>query len=163
MISLKSFSSALLIIYTPLKKPGSSPAWLFLGWHVKTYFTDWTSPKTINSIRTVTMPPFLTEQLRAYLRQIYDIQAWSRLFPFTRSKLRTAMGKACKASGVKHIRIRNIRHSHVSLLIEMGFPPLLIAKRIGDTVEMVNNIYGHLYPNKHKNVATALHSLIVSK
>lgn len=122
-----------------------------------------TSPKTTKSIRIVTMPPFLTEQLRAYLRQIYDIQAWGRLFPFTRSKLRIAMDKACKASGVKHIRIHNIRHSHVSLLIEMGFPPLLIAERIGDTVEMVNNIYGHLYPNKHKDVATALHSLIVSK
>ena len=122
-----------------------------------------TSPKTSNSIRSVTMPPFLTGLLRSYMGQIYDIQAWERLFPFTRSKLRIAMEKACSASGVKHIRIHDIRHSHVSLLIEMGFPPLLIAERIGDTVEMVNNIYGHLYPNKHKDVAAALDSLVVSK
>ena len=101
-----------------------------------------TSPKTENSIRTVTLPPSLVEQLRQYIAQIYDIAAWGRLFPFTRSKLRIAMEKGCTKSGVKKIRIHDIRHSHVSLLIDMGFQPLLIAERIGDTVETVS--YTHL-------------------
>ncbi|MEW4415134.1 site-specific integrase [Clostridium sp. AN503] len=119
-----------------------------------------TSPKTENSIRTVTLPPSLVEQLRQYIAQIYDIAAWGRLFPFTRSKLRIAMEKGCTKSGVKKIRIHDIRHSHVSLLIDMGFQPLLIAERIGDTVEMVNDIYGHLYPNKHRDLAAALDSIV---
>ena len=66
------------------------------------------------------------------------------------------MNQACEKSGIKRIRIHDIRHSHVSLLIELGFTPLLIAERIGDTVDMVNNIYGHLYPNKDKDVAEKL-------
>ena len=70
------------------------------------------------------------------------------------------MDRACSASGVKRIRVHDIRHSHASLLIEMGFQPLLIAERLGDTVEMVNDIYGHLYPNKHKDVAAALGDLV---
>lgn len=119
-----------------------------------------TSPKTENSIRSVILPPSLVEQLRTYIDRIYDIDAWGRLFPFTRSKLRIAMDKGCSGSGVKHIRLHDLRHSHVSLLIEMGFQPLLIAERIGDTVEMVNDIYGHLYPNKHRDVATALDALV---
>ncbi len=42
----------------------------------------------------------------------------------------------------------------------MGFPAMLIAERIGDTVEMVNNIYGHLYPNRHEEVADRLEQLV---
>ncbi len=53
------------------------------------------------------------------------------------------------------------REPHVSLLIDMGFTPHLIAERIGDTVEMVNKVYGHLYPNKHNEVANRLNQLIV--
>ena len=45
----------------------------------------------------------------------------------------------------------------------MGFSPHLIAERIGDTVQMVNNTYGHLYPTNHKEVADKLNQLIVSK
>jgi len=41
----------------------------------------------------------------------------------------------------------------------MGFPALLIAERIGDTVDMVNKIYGHLYPNRHREVADQLEKL----
>lgn len=37
---------------------------------------------------------------------------------------------------------------------------MLIAERIGDTVEMVNNIYGHLYPNRHEEVADRLEQLV---
>lgn len=57
-------------------------------------------------------------------------------------------------------RIYDLRHPHVSLLIEMGFSPHLIAERIGDTVQMVNNTYGHLYPTRHKEVADKLNNLV---
>jgi len=46
------------------------------------------------------------------------------------------------------------------MLIELEFSPMLIAERIGDTVDMVNNIYGHLYPNKHQTVAAKLDDLV---
>ena len=48
----------------------------------------------------------------------------------------------------------------MSLLIDMGFPAMLIAERIGDTVEMINNTYGHLYPNRHEEVADKLEQLV---
>ena len=37
---------------------------------------------------------------------------------------------------------------------------MLIAERIGDTVDMVNNTYGHLYPNRHEEVADRLEQLV---
>jgi len=70
------------------------------------------------------------------------------------------MVSICKISGVKFIRIHDIRHSHVSMLIDLGFSPHLIAERIGDTVDMVNNVYGYLYPNRHIEVAEKLQEIV---
>ncbi|WP_259325752.1 hypothetical protein [Bifidobacterium pseudocatenulatum] len=38
------------------------------------------------------------------------------------------MNRGCKASGVNRIRIHDLRHSYVSLLINMGFSALDIAE-----------------------------------
>ena len=116
-----------------------------------------TTPKTERSQRTITLPTFLAEELRSVLGRIYDVQPEDRIFTtVTASKLYTAIEKGSAAAQVKRIRIHDLRHSHVSLLIDMEVPPLLIAERIGDTVEMVNRIYGHLYPNRHREVADQL-------
>ena len=119
-----------------------------------------TTPKTPGSVRSVLIPPFLVDELRDYMGRFYDHSQTERIFPRTNSKLLTAMKNGCKASGIKRIRIHDIRHSHVSLLIDMGFSAHLVAERIGDTVEMVNKIYGHLYPNRHKEVVDRLQKLV---
>ena len=70
------------------------------------------------------------------------------------------MIRGCNASGVKRIRIHDLRHSHASLLIEMGFSPLLIAERLGhEKVETTLQTYSHLYPNKHSEVSDKLQEL----
>ncbi len=120
-----------------------------------------TTPKTENSNRTVTLPPFLVETLKEYITHIYDIQPETRLFPTVTPRiLKYAMHKGSSAAGLTPIRLHEIRHSHVSLLIDMGFSPYLIAERIGDTPEMVNRVYGHLYPNRHQEVADKLQALV---
>lgn len=119
-----------------------------------------TTPKTDNSVRTVTLPPFVAKNLQDYISRLYGIQPEDRIFPFTRDKLTRALRNGCKCSGIKIIRLHDVRHSHVSLLIDMGFSSHLIAERIGDTVDMVNNIYGHLYPNRHRDVADRLQQIV---
>ena len=119
-------------------------------------------PKTSNGIRTVTMPNAIMDELRAYIDRLYHIEPEERIFLFTKSLIRGNMKRGSEAAGIPLIRIHDLRHSHVSLLIEMGFSPHLIAERIGDTVQMVNNTYGHLYPTRHKEVADKLNEIIVS-
>ena len=119
-----------------------------------------TSPKTPNSVRVVPIPPFLGEMIQGYMQRIYELQTTDRLIPLAYDAIHGPMRRACDKSGVKKIRVHDIRHSHVSLLIELGFSPMLIAERIGDTVQMVNNTYGHLYPNKHEEVAAKLQQLV---
>ena len=119
-----------------------------------------TDPKSDNSKRIITIPNFLVEELQSILQKIYSPEPDDRIFqPVTPIRLRTAIIKGSETAEIKRIRVHDLRHSHVSLLINMGFPALLIAERIGDTVDMVNKIYGHLYPNRHREVADQLEKL----
>ena len=119
-----------------------------------------TTPKTSNSVRKVALPDFLVDEIKGVIAKIYEPEPDDRIFQtVTASRLSTAMKKGAVAADIPLIRIHDLRHSHVSLLIDMGFPPLLIAERIGDTVEMVNRVYGHLYPNRHSEVAEKLEKM----
>ncbi len=119
-----------------------------------------TPPKTENSIRTIIIPGSVMQQLQDYCNRIYGLSPSDRIFPFTRKLIRGNMERGAKAAGVPFIRIHDLRHSHVSMLIDLGFSTYLIAERIGDTVQMVNNTYGHLYPTKHQEVADRLDQLM---
>lgn len=121
-----------------------------------------TPPKTENGIRCISMPETIMQLVKGHTERIYGISEYDRVFTFTKSLISGNIRRGAAAAGIPVIRIHDLRHSHVSLLIEMGFSPHLIAERIGDTVQMVNNTYGHLYPTKHKEVADRLNSLIVS-
>ena len=61
-----------------------------------------------------------------------------------------------KAAGVKRIRIHDIRHSSISLLIEMGFSALAIADRVGHESIDITYRYAHLFPNKQTEMAEKL-------
>ncbi len=119
-----------------------------------------TEPKTDNSKRTIPIPDFLVAEIESVIAMIYEPNSDDRIFQtVTSSKLYTAINNGSATADIKRIRVHDLRHSHVSLLIDMGFSTILIAERIGDTVEMVNKIYGHLYPNKHREVADKLEAL----
>ena len=65
---------------------------------------------------------------------------------------------ACECR-IKSKRLDFIRHSHASMLIELGFSPLEIANRLGhEKVETTLNTYAHLYPNKQTKLAERLDS-----
>lgn len=119
-----------------------------------------TPPKTENSVRVVSMPAAIMDDLKAYIDRIYKPQDDDRIFTITSVTFRRNLEKYAKIAGVPAIRAHDLRHSHVSLLIELGFSPHLIADRIGDTVQMVNNTYGHLYPNKQNEVAKRLEEIL---
>ena len=115
-----------------------------------------TTPKTEKSNRTIWMPRFLTEEIRDYLSQLYGIKDTDRIFPLTKNTLHREMDKGAKAAGVKRIRIHDLRHSHISLLIDMGFSATAIADRVGhESIDITYN-YAHLFPSKQVEMADKL-------
>lgn len=108
-----------------------------------------TAPKTQKSNRVISLPQFLVDMVKQYAAGIYGLDETARLFPITNSPIQDRMERYCKKSGVKKIRVHDLRHSHASFLIEQGFSPLLIAERLGhENIETTLGTYSHLYPNK---------------
>ena len=118
-----------------------------------------TPPKTPKSKRVITIPEFLAADIKDYMDSLYDLQEDDRLFPITKYYLEHEMQRGIKESGVKRIRVHDLRHSHASMLIELGFSPLEIANRLGhEKVETTLNTYSHLYPNTQTKLAERLDS-----
>lgn len=115
-----------------------------------------TTPKTEKSNRTITMPQFLADEMQDFLKTLYGIQPDDRIFTVTKSYLHHEMNRGAKEAGVKRIRIHDIRHSHVSLLIDMGFSATAIADRVGhESIDITYN-YAHLFPSKQTEMASRL-------
>lgn len=119
-----------------------------------------TSPKTRKSKRKIPIPDFLCQELSDYIQARYMLDADERLFPVTKSYLSHEMIRGCKNTGVKKIRIHDIRHSHASLLINQGCDALMLADRLGhEKVSTTLNTYSHLFPHKQQELVHSLESL----
>ncbi|MEG2686898.1 MAG: site-specific integrase [Christensenellaceae bacterium] len=115
-----------------------------------------TEPKTPKSNRTIKISEFLCTEIKEYIQSIYDIQPTDRLFAITKSYLHHEMDRGSKEQGIKRIRIHDLRHSHVSLLIEMGFSAVAIADRVGHESIDITYRYAHLFPSKQAEIADKL-------
>ena len=91
-----------------------------------------TTPKTKKSNRVIKMPKFLCGEMEDYLKMFYSTGANERIFPVSKHYLHHEMDRGAKAAGVKRIRIHDLRHSHISLLIDMGFTCLLYTSDAAD-------------------------------
>ena len=118
-----------------------------------------TTPKTKKSNRTIKMPHFLCEEMQEYLGMFYEAGENDRIFPVSKSYMHHEMDRGSKEANVKRIRIHDLRHSHVSLLIEMGFTALAIADRLGHESIEVTYRYAHLFPSKQTEMANKLDDL----
>ena len=119
-----------------------------------------TPPKTPKSIRTISIPEFLRDELQTYTDKLYKPHKHDRIFPYTKHLFEHEMIRGTKDGEVKKIRLHDLRHSHASLLIELGLTPLAIADRLGhEKVNTTLNTYSHLFPHKRDEIADKLQKL----
>lgn len=123
-------------------------------------------PKTKNSIRTIDLDDNLIELLKKHYekeKKIYQFN--NNMFIFgnikylTQTTLRTHLNKYIKIANIKKITLHGFRHSHASLLIHLGLDFKDVAERLGDTIEMVQSTYYHMFPEKKSNTVNALNKL----
>lgn len=55
-----------------------------------------------------------------------------------------ALAKACKRADIKRITSHALRHTHASMLILHGVDIQIVAERLGDTVEVITQVYAHV-------------------
>ena len=72
-----------------------------------------TPPKTLKSNRTIKMPQFLCDEMQDYLKMLYEPKEDERIFTISKSYLHHEMNRGSKVSGVKRIRVHDLRHPYV--------------------------------------------------
>lgn len=102
-----------------------------------------TTPKKEKSNRTIKMPQFLCDEMQEYLKIFYSPNDSDRIFSISKSYLHHEMDRGSKATGVKCISIHDLRHSHVSLLINQGYQAIAIADRFGQETVDITYRYAH--------------------
>ncbi len=121
------------------------------------------TPKTDKSKRIITIPKSLYDEIKEYIDGML-IEPDERMFYFGHGGLSTEMKRVTKKAGLPPIRLHDTRHSHASMLIDMGFSIKEIADRLGhESPETTWRIYSHLYPGKDRALADELDKVRVPK
>ena len=72
-----------------------------------------TTPKTEQSVRVIDIPQFLTKEIEMYVNRCYGLPDNERLFPIVAEAVQHKLKRACVKSGVKQIRVHDLRHPYV--------------------------------------------------
>lgn len=122
------------------------------------------TPKTSSSIRKIAMPESVMEQVK----KLYTPDLTENSFVFSADKkhplnvatIKFHLDRACNLSGVKNIRVHDLRHSHASYLVSSGVPITIISQRLGHAnITQTYNTYSHILPNDEEKVLNALKKL----
>ena len=128
-------------------------------------------PKTPKSMRTVTLPQAVVEELTSHLGARPEVTGTDWIFPAPGGGplrrtgwVRRHWKPALRAAGLDDdLGTHTLRHSHVALLIAQGEHPKVIADRLGHTsVKTVLDVYGHLYEGADGDAANRLDEKIAS-
>lgn len=126
-----------------------------------------TPPKSKSSIRDIQIPLPLLKILDDHKSRCVKLEGFSEdwhicggercLRDTTIEKRNIAYAKKAE---VKHIRIHDFRHSHVSVLANNGINIQEIARRLGHSdVQVTWNVYAHLYPKEEERAVSILNNI----
>lgn len=125
-----------------------------------------TDPKTKNSIRIVDLDDDLLNILKSHYKseiKIFNFNTDMYMFGNTNHVAYTTFKNHLDANiskaNIKRITPHGFRHSHVSLLIDLGCDSKEVAERIGDTVQVVERTYYHMFPKKKSHTVSVLNKL----
>lgn len=114
-----------------------------------------TGPKNKSSVRKVPVPHVLSEILHEQIRRLARLPGGLKsehylcggTKPINDSSSDAIKERIEKENNIEHIRVHDLRHSYVSVLINAGTPIATISKLVGHaSTEMTWKVYSHMYP-----------------
>jgi integrase len=127
---------------------------------------EFTSTKTVSSNRNIVLDKDTLDVLKEWkARQVKIINCGFILsytgIPLNNSSINQFIKRYSPKAGVHVVSVHGLRHSHASLLIQLGENPLVVRDRLGHKdVETTLAIYSHLYPKTNVEVASKLQGVI---
>ncbi|MGW4426662.1 site-specific integrase [Streptosporangium sp. NPDC004631] len=115
-------------------------------------------PKTEDSERTIPLPPICLDALKEHCKRQFaersdhwpDWEDHGLVFPSRRGtsmepdNLRRSWGEIRTAAGIGAVRLHDLRHTCVSLLLDLGVPPHTVREIVGHSdIQVTMAIYAH--------------------
>lgn len=99
--------------------------------------------------------------LLEYVNMQYGYKSNMRLFyQLNKYTLNSCLKKAAKYADIKTIIVRELRHSHASLLINNDVNIKALQQRLGHkNSDTTLGTYSHMYPSKQREIADMLNNL----
>lgn len=126
------------------------------------------SPKTINSYRTISINKRCIEILKEFQTDLKDVDfvfVDDRGRTFSRITLVGYFQKICSKLENKNSRsftLHMLRHSHISLLVELGVPIKTIMQRVGHSDEkMILQVYSHVTEKMETDLIEKLDNFVL--
>ena len=126
-------------------------------------------PTKSRRMRSVTMPPFLAEELRHHIDQYISVwrpDDWlfsgSRGGPVTQSGFRRNIFRpACERCGIQPVpRVHDLRHTAAALAVEAQVHPKAIQEMLGHaSIRTTLDTYGHLFKGAQNVTADRMNEL----
>lgn len=129
--------------------------------------------KTRKSTRTVPLPPAVAwalKQHRKWHAAEADAGGWlDRGLVFTTPRgtaidprnFTRMFGELCDRAGVRRVRLHDLRHTCVTLLLQLGVPPRVVMEIVGhSTLEMTMRVYGHVSLDAQRTALGQLGTLL---
>lgn len=118
-------------------------------------------PTKTKQMRTVTVSDFLLKELLPLKERFLDQEyLFGGDAPISNSNIDRKFSAGIKATGVKRIRIHDLRHSHATLLINNGANIVAVSKRLGHaTIEQTLKTYTHLLRDSDEQLMQTIEKL----
>lgn len=189
--NITNYTFILLLAYTGLRKGEAlGLKWKNINLKEKTVTVERTRdrygdrpPKTKNSYRTFPIDDIVVNQLQVYQKWCIETKFAYGMkldkkkdYVFISYQGGTPMGantskylferiyKQLEKDNIhiKRITPHGLRHTHATILINMGIPPKTIADRLGNTVEMIYNVYSHSFKELEDKAVVAFSESLAS-
>ena len=176
--NITNYTLIILLSYTGLRKgEAHGLTWEDINFEERTLTVRRTrdnkgvrSPKTKRSSRTILINEELVKQLsvyRTWCKQIklsfgYRLKDDDFIFisyqsgsPITENTIMYSMRRISKETNLKTISPHGLRHTHATILISQRIPVKVIADRLGNTPQMILDIYGHSFKDLEEESVVA--------
>ena len=121
--------------------------------------------KNQSSDRWITLPDALVAELRPALERCTPESPYlfSDTEPLSNTTIYYAFKRAIRDSGVKEIRVHDLRHSFATNMIASGAEVLAVSKYLGHSdVTTTMRVYAHLMENQEKEMVQKIENLMIS-
>jgi integrase len=138
-------------------------------------------PKTRSSIRRISLPPAVMNELRQWkdiihvdpVNKLIDERAYNKPKDFivhtydgkfvNPRNFVKAWKKLLEESGLRTIRFHDLRHTHATFLIQSGINIKAISARLGhSTAKMTLDVYSHLTQPMEEGITATLQELALT-